>query len=131
MTYREKQRFLGHMEASFVRSMVPVTMAGTCSPGFFGLYINGATTECREVGYNRSPNTRATVLKLDVRGNIVQVIDSLHEFARTVVKKSDQYVCKQLSACFADGMKGMVHTDGYSYMRSKDYDKLATMKMAA
>jgi hypothetical protein len=41
---------------------------------------------------------------------------------RAVLGKSDQYVCKLMTACFADGMKGFVHTDGYQYMRTKDYD---------
>ena len=122
MTYKERQRFLGHMESAFVRSMVPTTMAGTCSPGFFGLYLNDATAECREVGYNRSPNTRATIVKLDRHGNVVQVMDSLHDFALGVLGKSDQYVCKLMSTCFADGMKGLVHSDGYEYMRTKDHD---------
>ena len=127
-TYKERQRILGHLEAAFVRSMVPVTMAGTCSPGFFGVYLNDATAECRDVGYNRSPNTRAAVVKLDARGNVVQVLDSLHELASGVLGKSNQYVCKLLGTCFAVGMKGLVHSDGYEYMRAKDYE---TRKNAA
>ena len=36
-----------------------------------------------------------------------------------------QHVCKELSKCFRDGMKGMLLGDGYAYMRASDY---ATMR---
>lgn len=88
---------------------------------FWGLYSNSATKECREVGYNRSPNTRLSVLKLDSQGNIVLVIDSVQDFATSVVGKSSSYVCTQLTTCFSDNMRGLVHTDGFMYMRSQDY----------
>lgn len=121
MTYAEKQRVLQHLQASFYRSMVPVAKSAECGPGFFGIYNNNATPECREVGYNRSPNTRSCMLKLDSKGDIVAVIDSLQEFAKSVVKKTSVHVCNQLTRCFADNMRGLVHTDGYSYMRAFDY----------
>lgn len=121
MTYHEKQRVLQHVQASFFRSMVPVTKGAECGPGFFGLYNATATAECREVGYNRSPNTRACVLKLDSKGRIVAVIDSLQVFATSVMSKSSAYACNQMTKCFADGMRGLALSDGHCYMRAYDY----------
>lgn len=121
MPYRERQRVLEHVQASFFRSMVPITKSATCAPGFFGLYSRTATAECREVGYNRSPNTRLSVLKLDSRGTIMAVIGSVQEFANSVMGKSNAYACNQLTKCFADGMRALIHTDGFSYIRAPDH----------
>ncbi|MEW5315093.1 MAG: hypothetical protein WDW38_006545 [Sanguina aurantia] len=117
----ERQRVLEHVQASFFRSMVPITKSATCAPGFFGLYSRTATAECREVGYNRSPNTRLSVLKLDSRGTIMAVIGSVQEFANSVMGKSNAYACNQLTKCFADGMRALIHTDGFSYIRAPDH----------
>lgn len=121
MTHKERQRVLKHVESSFFRSMVPINKTAECGPGFFGLYLKSASDECREVGYNRSPNTRSAVLKLDSQGTVLTVYDSLQEFATNVIGKSNAYVCNQLTKCFADGMSGLVHTDGFSYMRCHDF----------
>ncbi len=119
---RERDRFVSHLKRSFVyHTGVPVTKDGTGAPGFYGLYLNTATAECREVGYNRSPNTHATVLKLDAQGNVVATIDSQDVFAHSVAKKSPQHICKELTRCFKNGMKGVVLDDGYCYMRASDH----------
>jgi len=124
----ERARFMSHMKASFVyHTGVATTKSATGAPGFYGLYLTSATAECREVGYNRSPNTHSAVLKLDARGNVVGVIDSQDVFAHTVAKKSSQHICVELTRCFRDGMRGLILGDGYSYMRAKDH---ATMLAA-
>lgn len=89
--------------------------------GFYGLYLTSATAECREVGWNRSPNTHSAVLKLDARGNVVGVIDSQDAFAHRVAKKSAQHMCVEFTRCFNDGMRGVMPGDGYAYMRQKDH----------
>ena len=123
----ERERFVSHMKKTpFVyHTGVPVTTAATGAPGFYGLYLTSANDECRGLGYNRSPNTHTAVLKLDALGNIVGTIESQDGFAHNVAKKSSQHVCKELSKCFRDGMKGMLLGDGYAYMRASDY---ATMR---
>ena len=127
---KEEDRFFLRLKTSFVyHTGVAVKADGEGAPGFYGLYLATASKECREVGYNRSPNTHATVLKLDARGNVVAIIDSQDAFAHNVVKKSShnvvkkssQHVCKELSKCFKDGMRGLMPGDGYAYMRAKDH----------
>jgi hypothetical protein len=123
LTAKERARFISHMQESFVYDTgVPITKTAAGAPGFYGLYLNTATEECRSVGYNRSPNTRTAVLKLDALGNIVDTIDSQDAFAHNVMKKSSVHICNQLTTCFKDGMRGLVH-DGYCYMRASDHAK--------
>ena len=127
-TAKEKTRFFAHMKSMFVYyTGIAVKKDGVGLPGFYGLYMKTATRECREVGYNRSPNTHTTVLKMNARGDIVGTIDSQDAFAHDVVKKSSQYVCKEMSKCFRDGMKAYIPGDGYGYMRANDH---ATMMAA-
>ena len=121
----EKNRFVSHLKASFVyHTGVPVTKTATGAPGFYGLYLATASAECREVGYNRSPNIHAAILKLDTLGNVVGTIDSQDVFAHDVAKKSPQHICKELTRCFKDGRRGLVLGDGYSYMRARDHASL-------
>lgn len=128
MEEKEKQRVLRHMQASFYRAQVPVTQGAECGSGFFGVYLNSASEECREVGYNRSPNTRTCILKLDSRGTLVHIIDSLQDFAKSVMGKSNVYASTQFTKCWADNMRGMVLQDGYTYMRAKDHDTLQALR---
>ena len=122
----ERDRFISHMKRSFVyHTGVPTTKAGTGAAGFYGLYLSTATAECREVGYNRSPNTRGVVLKLDAGGSVVGVIDSQDAFAHGVAKKSSQHMCVMFTKCFENGMKGVEIGDGYTYMRAKDHEKMS------
>jgi hypothetical protein len=109
---------------------VPVTKDATGAPGVYGLYLATATAECREVGYNRSPNTHAAVLRLDALGDVVGTIDSQDAFAHNVAKKSPQHICKELTRCFKDGMKGLQLGDGYAYMRATDHATLLAARNA-
>ena len=123
----DRSRFISYMKNTFVyHTGVPITKDAVGAPGIYGLYIATATAETREVGWNRSPNTHGTVLKLDARGNVVDVIDSQDVFAHTVAKKSSQHICTEFTRCFNSGMRGLILADGYQYMRSKDH---ATMLM--
>ena len=121
-TPKERNRFLAHLNISFVYyTGIAIKKDGKGVAGFYGLYLNSATDECREVGYNRSPNTHTAILKLDARGKIIDTITSQDIFAHDIVKKSSQYVCIELSKCFADNMKPFLPGDGYAYMRAKDH----------
>ena len=129
-TARERDRFITHLKRSFVyHTGVPVTKDAIGAPGFYGLYLNTATAECREVGYNRSPNTHATVLKLDAHGNVADTIASQDAFAHNVAKKSPQHICKELTRCFKNGMKGVVLGDGYCYMRAADHATMLASRL--
>jgi hypothetical protein len=54
LTATERARFVSRMKATFVYDMrVPITKALPGEPGFYGLYLNTATDECRSVGDGR------------------------------------------------------------------------------
>ena len=130
-TLKERERFMSHMKSAFVyHTGVPVTRDATGAPGFYGMYLKTATQECREVGYNRSPNTHAAVLKLDALGNVVDTIESQDAFAHGVAKRSPQHICKELTKCFRNGMKGFMPGDGYAYMRAADHVALLAAQAA-
>ena len=122
-TAKERNRFFSHMKAHHLYNTgVAIKNDGVGIPGFYGLYLVAtATPECRAVGYCRSANTHTTLLKLDARGEVVDTIDSQDAFAHDVAKKSAQHVCKELTRCFADGMRPYCPGDGFAYMRSKDH----------
>jgi prophage antirepressor-like protein len=121
-TAKEKTRFFSHMKTMFVYyTGVPTKKDGVGAPGFYGLYAKTATEETRQIGYNRSPNTHMSVFKIDTRGIIVDTIESQDAFAHNVANKSSQYVCVEMTKCFANGMKGYFPGDGYCYMRSTDH----------
>ena len=127
-TAKEKKRFFKHMKTMFVH-YTNITFNGdkVTSPGFYGLYMKTASKETRLVGYNKSPNTQINVFKLDGKGNILQTIASQDVFAKTIVKKSSQYVCIEMTKSFANGMKPYSPGDGFGYMRATDH---ATMMAA-
>ena len=129
-TGAERARFITRMKAaSFVyHTGVPTTSSGIGTPGFYGLYLSTATDECREVGYNRSPNTHTAVVRLDEHGNVVATFESQDAFAQAVAKKSSQYVGKELARRFSDGMKGLTLGDGYVYMRASDHKNLLSSR---
>ena len=120
------KRFLATLKKSpfAYHSGVAVKHDAVGATGFYGLYLKTATAECRDVGYYRSPNTRNLVLKLDALGNVVGAVDSQDAAAVTVMMRSSQHLCKELTRCFKDGMKGLLPGDGYCYMRAKDHATL-------
>ena len=117
ITALKRSPFVYHTGVAVARDAVGAS-------GVYGLYLKTATDECRDVGYNRSPNTRSAILKLDALGNVVDIIDSQNEFAKTVMKRSSEHACHELTRCFNDGMKGVLPGDGYCYMRAKDHETL-------
>ena len=90
-------------------------------PGIYGFYLKSASDETREVGYNKSPNTRCEVIKLDANMTIVDTLDSQDVLAKNL-RVSAQYVCTQLKKAFENGMMPYVTKDGFGYMRKKDYE---------
>ena len=128
---KDRELFVAHMKTAFVyHTGVPIAKDAVGAPGFYGLYLATATEECREVGYNRSPNTHAAVLKLDALGNVVDTIESQDAFAHGVAKRSPQHICKELTKCFRNGMKGFMPGDGYAYMRAADHVALLAAQAA-
>jgi hypothetical protein len=86
--------------------------------------LKTASIECREIGYNRSPNTRVKVYQLNENYERIMggEIDSVEAFARDVVKKGMRTVTGALKKSFQDGMRGMKHGN-FVYMRATDYAK--------
>jgi len=109
---------------------IPVTKEAIGLCGFYGLYLLTATEECRQVGYNRSPNTHGTIVKLDAAGTIVDMYDSQDYFSHNIAKKASQYICRLLTKNFKNGMKGLILPDGYCYMRKNDHSALLASQAA-
>ena len=126
---RDQLRFSNLMKSAFVYyTGVAVCSKATGAPGFYGLYLNNvvgvdglvesATRECRLIGYNRSTNTRNSMVKLDANGKIVDTLQSQDELAN-ILKRTTTHICHLL-----ENKDGIWH-EGYRYMREKDYRSTA------
>jgi hypothetical protein len=120
----ERDRIHNHLKAQFVHSQIAMDISpGNTVAGFRGFYLNSASEETREVGYNKSPNTQREVFKLnETTGEVVGSVKSQKKLA-TLIGTSAQTVGNYLDKAF------MMHKpyfpgDGFGYMRKIDYDTL-------